>query len=156
LEKTSNAYRFEVKLAAGATEKFPVVEEHVYERAFAITDLTPDVLFTYVRNKTFSDAARKQLEQIANLKQQLAADAREIQSLEGQITDVVNDQERVRRNIGSLNQVSGQQQQVQTYAQRLASQESQLASLRDRRADLDKKRAALDVEVSGSIQSMAF
>jgi hypothetical protein len=155
-EKTSNAYRFEVKLAAGATEKFPVVEEHVYERAFAITDLTPDVLFTYVRNKTFSDAARKQLEQIANLKQQLAADAREIQSLEGQITDVVNDQERVRRNIGSLNQVSGQQQQVQTYAQRLASQESQLASLRDRRADLDKKRAALDVEVSGSIQSMAF
>jgi hypothetical protein len=156
LEKTSNAYRFEVKLAAGATEKFPVVEEHVYERAFAITDLTPDVLFTYVRNKTFSDAARKQLEQIANLKQQIAADAREIQSLESQITDVVNDQERVRRNIGSLNQVSGQQQQVQTYAQRLASQESQLASLRDRRADLDKKRAALDVEVSGSIQSMVF
>ena len=65
-EKTSNAYRFEVKLAPGATEKFPVTEERVYERAFTITDLTPDVLFTYVRNKTFSDAARKQLEQIAD------------------------------------------------------------------------------------------
>jgi hypothetical protein len=156
LEKTSNAYRFEVKLAPGATEKFPVTEERVYERAFAITDLTPDVLFTYVRNKTFSDAARKQLEQIANLKQQIAAAGREIQSLENQITEVTNDQERVRRNIGSLNQVSGQQQQVQAYAQRLAGQESQLASLRDHRAEQDKKRAALEAEVSGSIESMVF
>jgi hypothetical protein len=155
-EKTSNAYRFEVKLAPGATEKFPVVEEHVYERTLTITDLTPDVLFSYVRNKTFSDAARKQLEQVANLKQQIAAASREIQSLDSQITEVVGDQERVRRNIGSLNQVSGQQQQVQAYAQRLASQESQLASLRDRRAELDKKRVALESEVSGSIESMTF
>jgi len=156
LEKTSNAYRFEVKLAAGATEKFPVTEERVYDRAFAITDLTPDVLFTYVHNKTFSDAARKQLEQIANLKQQMAAAGREIGRLDSQINDVTNDQERLRRNIGSLNQVSGQQQQVQAYAQRLASQESQLASLRDRRAELDKKRAALEGEVSSSIESMVF
>jgi len=155
-EKTSNAYRFEVKLAPGATEKFPVVEEHLYERAFTITDLTPDVLFTYVRNKDFSDAARKQLEQIAKLKEQIAAAGREIQSLESQINDVVNDQERVRRNIASLNQVNGQQQQVQAYAQRLASQESQLAMLRDRRAEQDKKRAALEAEVSSSIESMVF
>jgi len=155
-EKTSNAYRFEVKLAPGATEKFPVTEERVYERAFTITDLTPDVLFTYVRNKTFSDAARKQLEQIANLKQQIATAGREIQSLESQINEVTSDQERVRRNIGSLNQVSGQQQQVQAYAQRLASQESQLASLRDRRAELDKKRAALEGEVSSAIESLVF
>lgn len=155
-EKTSNAYRFEVKLAPGATEKFPVTEERVYERAFTITDLTADVLFTYVRNKAFSDAARKPLEQIANLKQQIAAAGREIQSLENRINDVIRDQERLRQNIGSLNQVNGQQQQVQAYAQRLASQESQLASLRDRRAELDKKRAALEGEVSSSIENMAF
>ena len=30
-EKTANAYRFEVKLAADATEKFPVTEERVYD-----------------------------------------------------------------------------------------------------------------------------
>jgi chromosome segregation ATPase len=156
VEKTSNAYRFEVKLGPGATEKFPLTEERIYDRAFTMTDLTPDVLFTYVRNKTFSEAARKQLEQIANLKQQIASAGREMQSLEGQITEVTNDQERVRLNIGSLNQVSGQQQQVQAYAQRLAGQESQLASLRDRRAELDKKRTALQAELSNTMDSMAF
>jgi len=155
-EKTSNAYRFEVKLAPGATEKFPVREERVYERSFAITDLTPDVLFIYVRNRTFTDTARQQLERIANLKQQVTAVAREIQSLESQINDVIRDQDRIRQNIVSLNQVSGQQQQVQAYAQRLASQEAQLAALRDRRAELDKKRAALEAEVSGAIESMVF
>ncbi len=155
-EKTSNAYRFEVKLGPGATEKFPVTEERVYDRAFTMTDLTPDVLFTYVRNKNFSEAARKQLEQIANLKQQVVSAGREIQSLESQITEVTNDQERVRRNIGSLNQVSGQQQQVQAYAQRLAGQESKLASLRDRRAEVDKQRAAMEAEVGNSIESMTF
>ena len=156
LEKTSNAYRFEVKLAPGATEKFPVTEERVYERAFTITDLTPDMLFTYVRNKAFSDAARKQLEQIANLKQQITAAGREIQNLESQINEVIRDQDRLRQNIGSLNQVSGQQQQVQAYAQRLANQESQLTSLRDRRAELDKKRAGLESQVSGAIENMVF
>jgi hypothetical protein len=155
-EKTSNAYRFEVKLAAGATEKFPVTEERVYEQAFSITDLTPDVLFTYVRNKNLGEAARKQIEQIADRKQQMAAAASEMQRLEGQINELIRDQERLRQNIGSLNQVSGQQQQVQAYAQRLASQESQLASLRDRRAELDKKRAALESEIGGAIETMTF
>ncbi len=155
-EKTSNAYRFEVKLAAGATEKFPVVEEHVYDRTFTITDLTPDVLFAYTRNKSFSEPARKQLEQIAGLKQQIASAGREIQSLESQINEVVRDQDRIRQNIGSLNQVSGQQQQVQSYAQRLAGQESQLASLRDRRAELDKTRTAREAELSAAIESMVF
>ena len=155
-EKTTNAYRFEVKLAPGATEKFPVAEERVYENAFAITDLTPDLLFTYVSNKTLSDAARKQLEQIAGQKRQIAATATEMQRLDSQISEVVRDQDRLRQNIGSLNQVSGQQQQVQAYARQLANQESQIASLRDRRAELDKKRAALESEMRNAIESMVF
>jgi len=108
-----------------------------YERAFTITDLTPDVLFTYVRNKSFNEGARKQLEQIANLKQQIASGGREIQSFDSQITDLVNDQERVRRNIGSLNQVSGSNSRCRVCAA-AGDQEAQLASLRDRRAELDK------------------
>ncbi|HVP48505.1 MAG TPA: DUF4139 domain-containing protein, partial [Bryobacteraceae bacterium] len=55
-EKTANAYRFEVKLAPDATEKFPVTEERVYNSTFAVTSLTPDVLITYIQNKNLSDA----------------------------------------------------------------------------------------------------
>ena len=47
-ETTTNAYRFEVKLEINSTEKFPVTEERVYDSATAVSNLTPDVLVTYV------------------------------------------------------------------------------------------------------------
>ena len=43
-ETTANAYRFEVKLGADGTEKFPVAEERVYETTTSVSSLTPDVL----------------------------------------------------------------------------------------------------------------
>src|ERR1700681_3201650 len=58
-ETTANAYRFEVKLAADATEKFSVAEERVYDTTTAVSSLTPDVLLTYVQNKALSDAGRR-------------------------------------------------------------------------------------------------
>jgi len=57
-ETTTNAYRFEVKLAAGAAETFPVVEERVYDQTYSVTNLTPDVLLTYIRNRDLNAAAR--------------------------------------------------------------------------------------------------
>ena len=155
-EKTANAYRFEVKLAAGANEKFPVVEERVYDNSFAVTNLTPDVLVTYLQNKNLSDTARKQLGEIMNRKQQIAANAAERQRVETQINNLVRDQDRIRQNINSLNHVSGQQEQVQKYASQLAGQEAQLAALRDRQSELERKNAALQSELNSLIEKMDF
>jgi hypothetical protein len=155
-EKTANAYRFEVKLAAGATEKFPVVEERVYDSSFVVTNLTPDVLFTYVQNKNLSDTARKQLGEIVNRKQQIAATDAEVHQVEAQVATIVRDQDRIRQNINSLNQVSGQQEQVQKYARQMADQEAQLATLRDRQSELERKRATLQSELNSLIEKMEF
>ena len=155
-EKTPRAYRFEVKLAPGATETFPVTEERVYEQTYAVSNLTPDVLIGYARNKNLSEAARKQLEQIAADKRQIAELDGEIRRTEASVNDLTRDQERMRQNIASLNQVSGQQQQVQTYARQLAAQESQLASLRDRAAELKKKKAAAESALNARIEAAAF
>jgi hypothetical protein len=155
-ETTASMYRFEVKLAPGATEKFPVVEERVYDNSFGITNLTPDLLTSYIRNKALSDTARKQLEQIANLKNQIAAAGAESRRIEAEINNMVRDQDRLRQNINSLNQVSGQQQQVQSYAKQLADQESKLAGLRDRVAELQRKSAALESELNSTIEKMEF
>lgn len=155
-EKTANAYRFEVKLAPGATEKFPVAEERVFENSFALVNLTPDVLLTYIQNKNLSDAARKQLQQVADRKQQIADTNAEIRQAQSRISSLTQDQERIRQNINSLNQVSGQQQQVQSYARKLASQESELATLRDQVAALERKRGTLEAELNSLILKMEF
>lgn len=155
-EKTANAYRFEVKLAASATEKFPVTEERVYDSSFAVTNLTPDLLVTYIQNKNLTDASRRQLTEILNRKRDIAGTEAETHRVEAQVNTIVRDQDRIRQNINSLRQVSGQQDQVQKYAKQLADQEGQLATLRDHQSELERKHAALQSELNSLIEKMDF
>jgi hypothetical protein len=155
-EKTPSAYRFEVALPAGATQEFAVNEERVFDQTYAVTSLTPDVLLAYVQNRSLSAGARQQLQAIAAQKSKIAAADRELQQTESQMRDLSADQDRIRRNIQSLNAVSGQQQQVQTYARQLDTAEQQLATLRDRQAALAKQKGALQAELDRLIEALSF
>jgi len=155
-EKTANAYRFEVKLAPDATEKFPVTEERVYESSYTVATFTPDVLITYIQNKNLGEAPRKQLGEILNRKRQIADNESERHRFEGQVNNIVRDQDRLRQNINSLNHVAGQEGQVQKYARQLADQEAQLASLRDHQSDLERKNAVLQSDLNSLIEKTEF
>jgi hypothetical protein len=155
-EKTASAYRFEMQLAPGGTQEFPVSEERVYDQTYQVTSLTPDTILSYVSNRTLSDAGRAQLQRIADQKRQIADNGRALQQAEGETRDLTADEERIRQNIGSLNNVSGQQQQVQNYARQLDAHEQQLAGLRDRQAELQKKKSALETEVNKLTEALAF
>jgi chaperonin cofactor prefoldin len=155
-EKTANAYRFEVQLAPGATREFPVAEERVYDETYSVTNLTPDALLVYVRNRDLNAVARNQLQRIADQKSQIAETQSAASDVEKQIRDLTSDEDRIRRNIESLNSVSGQQQQVQNYARQLDTHEQQLASLRDRQADLQKKKSALEADLGKMIDGLSF
>ncbi len=155
-ETTANAWRFEVKLAGGAVEKLPVREERLQETTTAVVNLTPDVLLSYVQNKVLSDAARRQLEQIAGEKRRIAETDAAIRRAETEINELVQDQARLRENIQSLGRVAGQQEQVQKYARDLAAQESRLAGLRDQLAAHRKTKAELEKNLNALIQSASF
>jgi hypothetical protein len=155
-ETTTTANRFEVKLGPDATEKFPLTEERVYDETTAVSSLTPDVLLVYVQNKAISDAGRLQLQQILDVKRQIADVDNQIRQTQRDIESVTSDENRTRQNIQSLNQVSGQQEQVQKYARQLADQESQLAALRDRQAGLTKQKSTLDASLNDLIGKLQF
>jgi hypothetical protein len=155
-EKTASAYRFEVPLGPGATVKFPVHEERVYDNTQSISSLTPDLLAVYVSNKSLSDSARRQLEQIVNLKSQVAAADAARKTADDGIAVIVRNEERIRQNIASLNKVSGQQQQVQNYAKELSDQESQVAALRDQSAAAQRRRDQLQSDLNAAIGRMEF
>jgi hypothetical protein len=156
VETTASANRFEVKLPANGTETYPIVEEHDIENSMAVINMNPNVLYVYTRNKAISDAGKKQLERIAQQKQQIADNDGLLSRTQTDIDNLNRDQERVRQNIGSLNQVAGQQDQVQKYAQTLAAQESKLAGLRDRQTELKDKKSALEAELNALIEKLEF
>jgi hypothetical protein len=155
-EKTATAYRFEIPLAAGASQTFPISEERIYDQNFSVSSMTPDSLLTYVRNRDLTDSGRKQLQRVADQKSQIAANDRAIQQTETSIRDLTSDEERIRRNIESLNAVSGQQQQVQNYAHQIETHEQQLAALRDKQAELQKNKSALETELNKLIEGLSF
>ena len=155
-ETTSNAYRFEVKLPADGAEKFPVAEERLYENTTSVSSLTPDALLAYIQNKALSEAARNQLQQILDSKRQIADLDGQIRQLDSDMASIVTDQTRIRENIKSLNQVSGQQDQVQKYARQLATQEATLATSRDRLSDLKKQQTAEVSRLNALIEKLAF
>jgi len=156
VETTTNAYRFEVKLAADATEKFPVAEERVYDTTTSVSSLTPDTLLAYIQNKALSQTARNQLQQVLDLKRQIADLGGQVHDLEAEIAALVSDQARIRENIKSLNQVSGQQDQVQKYARQLSTQEATLASSRDHLNDLKKQRTTAETRSDAVIEKLEF
>jgi hypothetical protein len=156
VETARNVYRFEIKLPASGALDFPVTEEHVYDTQTSVSSLNPDGLLTYIRNKAISDNARRQLQQIADVKTKIADTDAEKTSVSNQINTLSRDEERNRQNIASLSAVSGQQQIVQDYARKLADQETQIAKLHDREAALDQQRATLQTQLNGQIERLDF
>lgn len=156
VETSANYHRFEMKIPAKGEAKFAVVEEREFENTVMAVNLTPDLLLAYVQNRAISEEGRKQLENIMAIKRQIAAADVEIRRLSTQIDMIVQDQNRLRQNINSLNNVAGQQEQVRTYAQALAGQEGQLVSLRDARSQTEQKRAAAQQELSSAVETLRF
>ena len=145
-----------MNLPANGSLEFPVTEEHVFDTQLSVSSLTPDNLLTYIRNKAISDNARRQLQQIADVKTQIANTDTEKRSVTDQENAVTRDEERNRQNIASLSTVSGQQQIVQDYARKLSDQETQIAKLRDRGTALDQQHAALQAQLNGLIEKLDF
>ncbi len=156
MESTGAVHRFEVKLAASGTEKFQVVEEHVYDNSLSLISLTPDQLGIYIQNKALSAEGRKQLENIAQLKRQIAEADQQMRQIEIDTNELVKDQERIRQNLSSLNRVTGQQEQVNKYAKELEQQEVRLAGLRDRLSQSRTQKAKLESALRAAIEKMEF
>jgi hypothetical protein len=155
-EKTPNAYRFEVKVAASGTATFPLQEERVYDQTVSVVTASPDVIATWLQNKALSDAGRQQLQQIAQKKSEIAANDAALQQAQVDQRNLTQDQDRVRQNIQSLNSVAGQQDQVQQYARQLAAGEAKFAALRDQQGQLEKKKVQLQGELNGLIEKADF
>jgi len=156
METTADAYRFEVNVGGNATEAFAVREERVYDQTMSVTSLTPDAIATFTQNKALTEVARRQLEQIAQKKRDIAANDGQLRQLQSDLNNLAQDEERQRRNIESLRNVAGQQNLVQQYAGQLAAAEVKLAGLRDQESDLQRKKTALEGELNGLIEKVEF
>jgi len=155
-ETTPDAYRFEIKLAASGNRTFAIQEERIYDQTVSVTNLSPNAIAVWLENKTLSAAGRRQLEQIASKKRDIANNDAALKQADSSIADLTQDQTRVRANIQSLNNVKNQQDLVQQYASQLASNETKMVALRDSQSDLRRKKTALESELAAMMEKLDF
>jgi hypothetical protein len=155
-ERTATAYRFEVHVAAGASQDLKVEQEHVFWQSTAVTDSTNDFLLTILDNKQLNAAGRRQLQAILDAKNRLAETQTALDNTKSQIDELTNDQTRLRQNIDSLNRVKGQEDQVRQYSSQLAANEVSLAKLRDQHSAAAQRKATLDAELKTAISQLSF
>jgi uncharacterized protein DUF4139 len=155
-ETTANANRFEVKLGASANDTFVLREERVYDQTVSVNSLTPDSISIWLENKVLSANGRRQLEQLAAKKSEIAANDAAMRQAESSISDLTQDQTRVRANIQSLNNVKNQQDLVQQYAAQLAANETKMVALRDSQSNLRRKKTALESELAALMEKLDF
>ncbi len=155
-ETSPTAYRFEVALPAAGTQKLAVSEERVYSTSISILNFTPDQLGSYTQNKLLSDAATRQLRQVMEAKRRISDLDAQASELQSALENLNGDQNRLRENITTLNNVSGQQQQVQGYATKLGTQEARIATLRDQQTQVRQRRAEAQSALDKLVQALDF
>jgi peptidoglycan hydrolase CwlO-like protein len=109
-----------------------------------------------LQNKSLSEAGRRQLDQIAQKKRDIATNDGQLKQAQADLNGLTQDEERQRRNIESLRNVAGQQNLVQQYASQLAAAEVKLTGLRDQQNDLQRKKTTLEGELNGLIEKAEF
>jgi hypothetical protein len=155
-ETTATAHRYEVKLAAGATEKVPVVEEYVFWQSTQVASFTPDLLVEYVSQKAISETGRAQLQRIIDQKARIAETDAALRTTHAEMDQITQAQDRLRQNIQTLNNVNGQQDQVQKWSQQLGAEEVRITALRDQASGLEKQKTAQQAELSDMIGKLEF
>jgi len=156
LERTSTAYRFEVRLPANGSQELKVERERLLTEETAVTGATPDSLIEIVQNKQLTDAGRRQLQGIIDLKSKLVESQASINALSSHNSELTDEQNRLRQNIDSLNRVKGQEEQVRQYSSRLGANEAEMAKLRDQRDAETQHKKSLDTDLRNAIAKLQF
>ncbi len=155
-EQTATHYRFEVKLSGEPAQSFVVKEQRVDVEEQVISSYGEESLEALRATGGIPAAAKQFLTELAAIRRQIAESDAQIKALNQQITDAGNDVERLRRNLSSLNGVTGQQQRVQQYATDLAALDGQITTLRGQVATETKKRDDLRRQLAAKMESANF
>jgi hypothetical protein len=155
-EETLSHYRFGLKLAPKSKAKLAVKQEQELETSISVNDIDNETLVSYARNTSLTPAAKQQLEGILAKKRELAAAQSEHRRLEKQRSDAMQQQGRIRENIGSLNRVAGQQEQVQRFAAELVKIDTEIGNLTVRINELTRTAQQLEAELKSLVEKLEF
>ncbi len=148
-ERTAQFYRFRLNLEPGK-EAFVVKEQRTVSQAVGLTGLAPDNIEFYLEQRVITKPVREALKKLAALQGQLADLIRERQLLEQKLAEIAADQDRIRKNMVTVQKNSDI---YSRWERKLNEQENQIdqssLKLDQLREDEQKKRAEIATYIAG-------
>jgi hypothetical protein len=134
-ERSREVYRFEVKAESNKPVKLQVVEEQKRVDEIALISSDDDAVRLFLRSASSSAAAKKALEDLLKLREQLAGTQRDIGREEQALKVIESDQTRMRANMERVPQTS---EAHKRYLKKFDDQETQIETTRARVARLQE------------------
>jgi hypothetical protein len=124
--KSARYYRFRVELAPRETEQLTVVEREDLQETYALTSISPDIIQLFVTRRYIDDATRAALQNIIDLRARVAASEAHVAAIEKEISEIGDDQKRLRENIEALTKTAEARQLIARYVSKADQQETRL------------------------------
>ena len=155
-ESSSNYHRFKLEAKPKATTELAVREENPQETVYALSNVTPEQITLWVRQKAIDAEIEAALKRILAKKNEIDGFNKEIARLEAEQNEIFRDQQRVRDNLNRLGGTPEEAKLRLRYIQQLEQQETRIGSLRAERAKLEDARAAAQKELDAMLESLSF
>jgi hypothetical protein len=155
-ETTPEAYRFRVATAPRETVRLHIGERHTFEQHFRLVDSTDQQLTVFLQNAKASPAVRQQFEPVFAAKRAVAALDVQIGDKQNAIHQLVDDQKRLRDNLGTLKGSAEERSLAKRYTAELNTQEDTLATLRRDLVALEQQRQGAEADLSNKIDSFSI
>ncbi|CAM4153729.1 DUF4139 domain-containing protein [Bordetella muralis] len=141
--KTATHHRLKTTVAAGKEQTLEAVDEQLQRNAYAVVDTAPDMLLAWSASSPDKALAAKLVQLAEARRKQIDAQAA-LQALDDARERLVNEQERIRQNLGA---VPGSSDLSTRYLKQLENSENEIRGLNDKRAALEDDVHSLEGKV---------
>ncbi len=156
VETTENYRRFKEIVAANATTEFKVTEELPDRDTYAITNVTPDNITIWVRDKYLTAEMKKALDEVIEIKAKIAAVNKQVQEKQEAARSLTQEQARMRENLKVLGKSEEEKKLLMRYVNKIAESEDQIEKAKQQEAGLIEQRNTMQRQLDEKIRSLTF
>ncbi|HEX3145407.1 MAG TPA: hypothetical protein VHQ64_15650 [Pyrinomonadaceae bacterium] len=154
--KTARYYRFRVPLEPHQKIELPVTERRALMDSYALTNFSRPDLELFISRNYIDATTRSQLEKILDLKSRMTATDARIESIDKEVSDIGEDQSRLRDNIKALTATAEAKQLISRYVAKADTQETRLEQLNKDKQSLQAERVKLQSDLEAMIRGLAI
>jgi hypothetical protein len=153
-ETTASFHRFRVAIEPTTTKTLTVKEYRPVSNRWMLTGVTDDEIKFFLDQKMISPEVEKALRSVVQKKNDIAVLDAVIAGRRAQVTNISDDQQRVRENMKALKGSAEEKALIERYVRELNEQEDRVQALRKEITEMQQKRDAAQSALTTTIENL--